>query len=97
MITSINNSLFLVQKKAFMWKKLAKLKTLPNCGTTQFGFHCESLGLVNTFFNVGHVKITCGLLPTRLSSVLLWNYTTVKKHEKLLISLESLEKKQGVS
>ena len=40
-------------------------------GTTPFWFYLVPLRLVSIFLNVGRVEISCGLLPTRFSTMLL--------------------------
>ena len=44
---------------------------LPYRGATSFWFYLVPLRLVSTFLNVGRVEISCGLLQTRFSSILL--------------------------
>ena len=44
---------------------------LPYRGAIPFWFYLVPLRLVSIFLNIGHVKISCGLLPTRFSSILL--------------------------
>ena len=44
---------------------------LPYRGTISFWFYLVPLRLVSIFLNVGRVEISCGLLPTRFSAILL--------------------------
>ena len=45
-------------------------KYLRYRGTILFALHFMRPGVVISFLNVGHVIISCGLVPTRFSSVL---------------------------
>ena len=44
---------------------------LPYRGTISFWFYLVPLRLVSIFLNVVRVEISCGLLPTRFSTILL--------------------------
>ena len=44
---------------------------LPYRGTIPFWFYLVPLRLVSIFLNVGRVEISCGLLSTRFSTMLL--------------------------
>ena len=44
---------------------------LPYRGTIPFWFYLVPLRLVSIFLNVGRDEISCGLLPTRFSTMLL--------------------------
>ena len=44
---------------------------LPYRGTIPFWFYLVPLRLVSIFLNVSRVEISCGLLPTRFSTMLL--------------------------
>ena len=52
---------------------------LPYRGTISFWCYLVPLRLVSIFLNVGRVEISCGLLPTHFSTILLSNCFTVKR------------------
>ena len=54
---------------------------LPYQGTTSFWFYLVPFRLVSVFLNVGRAEISCGLLPTRFSTILLSNCIAVKKDD----------------
>ncbi len=66
-------------------------------GTIPWWFYLVQLRLVSTFLYVGRVQVTCELVPTYFSAILVLNYYTVKKGkisglyllEKLLMSLKT--------
>ena len=51
-------------------------------GAIPFWFYLVSLRLVSIFLNVGHVEISCGFLPTRFLSLLIYYYKTVLLSKK---------------